>query len=70
MSEPRRFRYLALEELEADARARDLEIEFHRDLTVLSKPVKIGAHRAPNPLAIHPIEGRDADSHGKPSRLG
>jgi len=69
MSEPGRFRYLALEELEADARARGLEIEFHRNLSALSRPAKIGVHRAPNSLAIHPIEGRDADSHGRPGRL-
>jgi 2,4-dienoyl-CoA reductase-like NADH-dependent reductase (Old Yellow Enzyme family) len=46
-----------------------LEIEFDGDLTVLSKPVQIGVHRAPNSLVIHPLEGRDAESHGKPGRL-
>ncbi len=69
MHEPEKFGYLTLQDLEADARGRDLEIEFDGDLTVLSKPVQIGVHRAPNSLVIHPLEGRDAESHGKPGRL-
>jgi 2,4-dienoyl-CoA reductase-like NADH-dependent reductase (Old Yellow Enzyme family) len=68
MSEHGKFRYETLEELEADARALGLGIEFSRDLGVLSKPVQLGVHRAPNSLAVHPVEGRDADSHGRPGR--
>jgi 2,4-dienoyl-CoA reductase (NADPH2) len=63
------FGFQGLEDLEAEVKARDLEIPFDRDLSVLGKPVRIGARQAPNALVIHPMEGRDADSDGRPGPL-
>ena len=69
MLEDRKFSFQRLEDLEAEVQARGLEIKFDRDLSVLGKPVQIGAHRAPNALGINPMEGRDADSEGRPGLL-
>lgn len=64
-----RFRYRSLEEIEADVERLGLDIEFSRDTSVLAQPVCIGSRTAPNALAIHPMEGRDADPQGNPGEL-
>ncbi|HYB20481.1 MAG TPA: flavin oxidoreductase/NADH oxidase [Thermodesulfobacteriota bacterium] len=63
------FGFQTLEDLEAEVEARTLGIPFDRDLSVLGKPVSIGACKAPNALMIHPMEGRDADLEGSPGPL-
>ncbi len=39
------------------------------DFSPLHKPVQIGSFTTPNAIAIHPMEGCDAQAHGKPSEL-
>ena len=69
MSEYGTFGFQRLEDLESEVRARKLEIPFDRDLSVLGRPIRIGARQVPNALVIHPMEGRDADSDGRPGPL-
>jgi 2,4-dienoyl-CoA reductase-like NADH-dependent reductase (Old Yellow Enzyme family) len=52
-------------------KARDLNIElpYDEDIRVLLEPVTIGAHRLPNRIVVHPMEGCDADAAGAPTEL-
>jgi 2,4-dienoyl-CoA reductase (NADPH2) len=44
-------------------------VEAIEDVSILSKPVKIGKLVIPNSLAVHPMEGCDGDSQGRPGKL-
>jgi len=46
-----------------------LKIETRGDVSNLSEPVSIGAFRAINSLAVHPMEGADGDWMGRPGKL-
>jgi 2,4-dienoyl-CoA reductase-like NADH-dependent reductase (Old Yellow Enzyme family) len=63
------FHYRALDELRADAAQRAPSLAFHDDLSRLAEPVQIGALRASNRLAVHPMEGCDGNLDGTPGEL-
>jgi len=71
MVEHETFRYKTLGEMEQAVRALGLEddIAFSDDLTPLQRSVAVGPFRTPNALAIHPMEGHDAQDDGSPSGL-
>jgi 2,4-dienoyl-CoA reductase-like NADH-dependent reductase (Old Yellow Enzyme family) len=63
------FHYKTLGELKDDVARLGLDIPISSDLSVLSKPVSIGAKVVPNRLAISPMEGCDGMTDGRPSEL-
>jgi 2,4-dienoyl-CoA reductase (NADPH2) len=44
-------------------------VEAIEDVSILSESVKIGKLVMPNSLAVHPMEGCDGDSEGRPEKL-
>ncbi|MBN1457134.1 MAG: FAD-dependent oxidoreductase [Sedimentisphaerales bacterium] len=47
----------------------DCRLEAIEDVSVLSHPVKVGSLTIPNSIAVHPMEGADGDSLGRPGPL-
>ena len=64
-----RFRFKTLDELADKIEELGLDLPIDTDLGLLARPVRIGAKKAPNSLAIHPMEGCDGTAEGKPSAL-
>ncbi|MBC7237721.1 MAG: NADH:flavin oxidoreductase [Chloroflexi bacterium] len=64
-----RFHFHSLEELLVKAGELGVEIPAQEDVSVLAQAIYIGKHRAPNRLAIHPMEGCDGTSDGRPDEL-
>lgn len=46
-----------------------VSIEAQEDISILAEPVKAGGLLIPNSLAVHPMEGCDGDSQGRPGKL-
>jgi 2,4-dienoyl-CoA reductase (NADPH2) len=46
-----------------------VNVEAIEDVSILSEPVKVGKLVIPNSLAVHPMEGCDGDSQGRPGKL-
>ncbi|MHC4325684.1 MAG: oxidoreductase, partial [Planctomycetota bacterium] len=46
-----------------------LNVEAIEDVSILTEPVKVGKLVIPNSLAVHPMEGCDGDSRGRPGKL-
>jgi len=47
----------------------DLHIDAVEDVSILAEPVRVCGLVIPNSLAVHPMEGCDGDSQGRPGRL-
>ncbi len=58
-----------IEDLKQLGRKLGVSIEATEDISVLAEPVKIGKLVIPNSLAVHPMEGCDGDSQGRPGKL-
>jgi 2,4-dienoyl-CoA reductase-like NADH-dependent reductase (Old Yellow Enzyme family) len=58
-----------LEELAAMAGRLGVRIDASADVSCLANPVSMPGHTIPNSLAIHPMEGCDADADGRPGPL-
>ena len=59
----------ALDELRTAIHEMDLKIPLSSDLPVLDRPLTFAERTAPNRLAIHPMEGCDAQEDGSPGDL-
>jgi 2,4-dienoyl-CoA reductase-like NADH-dependent reductase (Old Yellow Enzyme family) len=59
----------SIEELESMGRRLDLPVKAIEDVSILAKPVKAGNLRLPNSLCVHPMEGADGDTDGRPGEL-
>ena len=46
-----------------------LKIKAIDDVSILAEPVQAGNLAIPNSLAVHPMEGCDGDSQGRPDKL-
>jgi NADPH-dependent glutamate synthase beta subunit-like oxidoreductase/2,4-dienoyl-CoA reductase-like NADH-dependent reductase (Old Yellow Enzyme family) len=46
-----------------------VNVEAIEDVSILSEPVKVGELVIPNSMAVHPMEGCDGDSQGRPGKL-
>jgi len=44
-------------------------VDAIEDVSILSEPVRVGNLVLPNSLAVHPMEGADGDSAGRPEQL-
>ena len=69
----RHFRYQSVIELEQEIQRLGLQIALETDVekikSYLGKPVRIGAFKAGNSMAIHPMEGCDGTPIGEPDEL-
>lgn len=64
-----KFNFISYEELQEKIRELGVNIKLTRDLSLLSKPVRIGCRTAPNSMAVLPMEGCDGNPDGSPSEL-
>jgi len=64
-----KFELNSLADLRRLAQSLGVQIGIEEDLSVLKQSVGIGGLRAPNAMAIHPMEGCDGDSLGRPGPL-
>ena len=64
-----RFKYPDGASLRRELEELDLRLPWSDDLTPLLDSADIAGRRLPNRLAVHPMEGFDADSHGAPGAL-
>jgi 2,4-dienoyl-CoA reductase-like NADH-dependent reductase (Old Yellow Enzyme family) len=65
----RRFRYRDGAALRQDVAALELVIPWDDDPTPLLTPIRVGGRSLPNRLAVHPMEGYDAEPDGSPGEL-
>jgi 2,4-dienoyl-CoA reductase (NADPH2) len=69
MGRHERFRLRSLEEILAKARELGLDLPYSENIDILLRPTSVAGRKAPNRLAIHPMEGADADEGGRPGDL-
>ena len=63
------FKLGGTEELKQLSERLGVQIEATDDVSILAKPVQAGGLLIPNSLAVHPMEGCDGDSQGRPGKL-
>ncbi len=63
------FNLGSIEDLRQLSEQLGVRIEADEDVEILAKPVQAGELVIPNSLAVHPMEGCDGDSEGRPSSL-
>ncbi len=64
-----RFRFRSLEALQEKADELGVTLPIETDLSPLARSVDIGSTATPNALGIHPMEGCDGTTNGKPDEL-
>jgi 2,4-dienoyl-CoA reductase (NADPH2) len=63
------FRLRTIDDLDQMNKRLGLAVKARRDVSVLAEPVQAGNLVIPNSLAVHPMEGCDGDSQGRPGKL-
>ena len=63
------FNLKTKDDLQVLANELGVAIGAQEDLSPLARPVQVGNYLIPNSLAIHPMEGCDGDSQGRPDEL-
>ncbi|HUU19339.1 MAG TPA: FAD-dependent oxidoreductase [Sedimentisphaerales bacterium] len=63
------FQLSSIEDLEQLGSRLGVRIEAAEDVSILAEPVRAGKLLIPNSLAVHPMEGCDGDSQGRPGKL-
>ena len=63
------FRLGELDDLKRLGEQLNVSVEAIEDVSILAQAVRAGGLAIPNSLAIHPMEGCDGDSQGRPGRL-
>ncbi len=69
MSAHEKFNFNTLEEIQAKIEELGVDVGLSKDLSPLSKPVKVGSKTAPNAFAVLPMEGCDSAPDGSPTEL-
>ena len=64
-----KFSLKDINDLREMAEQLSVSIPISEDVTILAEPVRLGTRVASNSLAIHPMEGCDGDSEGRPGPL-
>ena len=59
----------SIEDLRQLSERLGVQIEAIKNVSILSEPVQAGGLLIPNSLAVHPMEGCDGDSQGRPGKL-
>jgi len=63
------FQLGGIEDLERLSRRLNVFVKAIEDVSILAEPVQAGGLVIPNSLAVHPMEGCDGDSQGRPGKL-
>ncbi|UCG59232.1 MAG: FAD-dependent oxidoreductase [Phycisphaerales bacterium] len=63
------FRLRDIEDLRQLNGSLGVSVEALEDVSILAQPVDMGSTAIPNSLAVHPMEGCDGDSDGRPGKL-
>ena len=63
------FRLRSIDDLEQMNNQLGLSIQARQDVSILTESVQVGDLVIPNSLAVHPMEGCDGDSQGRPGKL-
>jgi len=63
------FQLRNTEDLKKLSRRLGVNLETIEDVSILSEPVQAGKLVIPNSMAVHPMEGCDGDSQGRPGKL-
>jgi NADPH-dependent glutamate synthase beta subunit-like oxidoreductase/2,4-dienoyl-CoA reductase-like NADH-dependent reductase (Old Yellow Enzyme family) len=63
------FRLRGIDDLKRLSKQLNAPIEGIEDVSILAEPVRAGELVIPNSLAVHPMEGCDGDSQGRPGKL-
>jgi len=63
------FQLSGIEDLMQLAYQLNVPIDAIEDISILTEPVQVGGLIIPNSLAVHPMEGCDGDSAGRPGKL-
>ncbi|MFW5987894.1 MAG: NADH:flavin oxidoreductase [bacterium] len=63
------FSYSGLNDLKKDLSKHNIQLPHQEDLDILKQEIKTKGLTIPNALAIHPMEGADANDDGTPSEL-
>jgi|YelNatPaOPRAMG01_1025707.scaffolds.fasta_scaffold00008_44 NADPH-dependent glutamate synthase beta subunit-like oxidoreductase/2,4-dienoyl-CoA reductase-like NADH-dependent reductase (Old Yellow Enzyme family) len=69
MAQHERFRFPTVQDLLRKAREVGVELPVSERIELLFQPVEIGGRKLANRMAVHPMEGFDADETGGPSEL-
>ncbi|MFW6267005.1 MAG: NADH:flavin oxidoreductase [Halanaerobium sp.] len=64
-----KFNYSSLKELRADLSKLEFELPLTENTDILKETIKLNNLSIPNRIAIHPMEGADANADGTPSDL-
>ncbi len=63
------FKLGGIDDLRRVCEEHGVSVGAGEDTSILREPVQAGSLRIPNSLAVHPMEGCDGDSQGRPSPL-
>jgi NADPH-dependent glutamate synthase beta subunit-like oxidoreductase/2,4-dienoyl-CoA reductase-like NADH-dependent reductase (Old Yellow Enzyme family) len=63
------FKLSSTDDLKQLSERLGVQIEAIDDVSILAEPVQAGNLTIPNSLAVHPMEGCDGDSQGRPDKL-
>ncbi len=63
------FRLREIDDLKRLCEQLNVSVEAMEDVSILTEPVRAGGLVIPNSLAVHPMEGCDGDSQGRPGKL-
>jgi len=63
------FNLSSIADLKELAERLGVQIDAIEDVSILAEPVRVGNLFIPNSLAVHPMEGCDGDSQGRPGKL-
>ena len=63
------FKLGGIEDLKQLASGLEVSLDAIEDISILKEEVQAGELVIPNSLAIHPMEGWDGDSQGRPGKL-
>ena len=63
------FKLSGIEDLKQLASGLGVRLNAIEDVSILTEPVQAGGLVIPNSLAVHPMEGCDGDSQGRPGKL-
>jgi len=63
------FKLSTIDDLNRLSRRLHVSVNAIEDVSILAEPVQAGELVIPNSLAVHPMEGCDGDSQGRPGKL-
>ncbi len=63
------FRLRNIADLKRLSNRLGVNVQAIEDVSILTEPVQVGELVIPNSLAVHPMEGCDGDSQGRPGKL-